>query len=72
MQRHCGIVGCGSWLRENALTQPATVHDPVNVVRRGRSEHFFLLDDQGPPPSHRGRAIMLLRMAYTVPKKFGR
>ena len=32
MQRHCGIVGCGSWLRENALTQPATVHDPVNVM----------------------------------------
>src|ERR1700736_2892732 len=46
-------VRCGSWLRDNALTQPATVHDPVNVVRHGRSEQFFLLDDQGPPPSHR-------------------
>jgi len=28
-------------LRDNALTQPATVHDPVNVVRHGRSEQFF-------------------------------
>jgi hypothetical protein len=44
----------GSWLRDNALTQPATVHGPVNVVRHRRSEHFFLLDDQGPPLSHRG------------------
>jgi hypothetical protein len=25
----------GSWLRDNALTQAATVHDPVNVVRHG-------------------------------------
>jgi hypothetical protein len=29
------------WLRDNALTQPATFHDPVNVVRHGRSEQFF-------------------------------
>src|ERR1700704_6426417 len=26
-------VRVGSWLRDNALTQRATVHDPVNVVR---------------------------------------
>jgi hypothetical protein len=25
----------GSWLRDNALTQAATVHYPVNVVRHG-------------------------------------
>jgi hypothetical protein len=31
----------GSWLRDNALTQPATVRDPVNVVRHGRFEQFF-------------------------------
>jgi len=31
----------GSWLRDNALPQPATVHDPVNVVRQGQSEQFF-------------------------------
>jgi hypothetical protein len=28
-------------LRDNALTQPATVHDPVNVVRHDRAEQFF-------------------------------
>ena len=42
-------VADGSWLRDNALTQPATVHDPVNVVRHGRFEQFFLLDDQDLP-----------------------
>src|SRR5260370_33370271 len=31
----------GSWLRDNALTQPATLHVPANVVRHGRSEQFF-------------------------------
>src|SRR5258706_7945118 len=31
-------VAYGSWLRDNALMQFATVHDPVNVVRHGRSE----------------------------------
>ena len=35
----------GSWLRDNALTQPATVHDPVNVV--GRSEQFFPVGRSG-------------------------
>jgi hypothetical protein len=45
----------GCWL--NRSTQPATVHDPVNVVRRGRSEIFFLLDDQGPPLIHRGGVL---------------
>ena len=40
-------VRCGSWLRDNALTQSVTVHDPVKVVQHGRFEHFFLLDDQG-------------------------
>jgi hypothetical protein len=39
-------VRLGSWFRDNALMQFATVHDPVNVVRHGRSEQFFLLDDQ--------------------------
>jgi hypothetical protein len=34
------MVRVGSWLRDNALTQPATVHDPVNVVRHGRSEQM--------------------------------
>jgi hypothetical protein len=29
---YVAYVGSGSWLRDNALTQPATVHDPVNVV----------------------------------------
>jgi error-prone DNA polymerase len=38
-------VSYGSWLRDNALTQPATVHDPVNVVGDGRPEQFFLLDE---------------------------
>jgi hypothetical protein len=47
-------VGNGSWLRDNALTPPATVHDPVNVVPHGRSENFFVLDDQALPLSHRG------------------
>jgi hypothetical protein len=37
----------GSWLRDNALTQPATVHDPVNVVRHGRSEQFFPVGRSG-------------------------
>jgi hypothetical protein len=27
-----GDVSCGSWLRDNVLTQPATARDPVNVV----------------------------------------
>ena len=44
-------VSFGSWLRDNALTQAPAVHDPVNAVRHGQSEQFFLLDDQGPPPS---------------------
>jgi hypothetical protein len=37
----------GSWLRDNALTQPATVRDPVNVVRHGRSEQFFPVGRSG-------------------------
>src|SRR3982074_745542 len=37
----------GSWLRDNALTRPATVHDPVNVVRHGRSEQFFPVGRSG-------------------------
>jgi hypothetical protein len=39
----------GSWLRDNALTRSATVHDPVNVVRHGRFAQFFLLDNQDLP-----------------------
>ena len=39
--------GSGSCLRDNALTQPATVHDPVNVVRHGRSEQFFPVGRSG-------------------------
>jgi len=39
-------VGSGSWLRDNALARSATVRDPVNVVRHGPFERFFLLDDQ--------------------------
>jgi hypothetical protein len=42
-------VSVGSWLRDNALTRSAPVHDPVNVVRHGRFEQFFLLDDQDLP-----------------------
>lgn len=34
-------------MRDNALTLSATAHDPVNVVRHGRFEQFFLLNDQG-------------------------
>ncbi len=30
-----GDVSCGSWLRENVLTQAPTVHYPVNAVRHG-------------------------------------
>src|SRR6266436_5727916 len=37
----------GSWLRDNALTQPATLHVPVNVVRHGRSEQFFPVERSG-------------------------
>jgi hypothetical protein len=37
----------GSWLRDNALTQPTTVHDPVNVVRHGRFEQFFPVGRSG-------------------------
>jgi len=44
-------------LRDNALTPPAIVDDPVNVARHGGSEHFFLLDGQGPPLSHRGGVL---------------
>src|SRR5713101_3390358 len=40
-------VGNGSWLRDNALTQPATLHVPVNVVRHGRSEQFFPVERSG-------------------------
>src|SRR6266436_4687821 len=40
-------VRSGSWLRDNALTRPATVHDPVNVVRHGRSEQFFPVGRSG-------------------------
>ncbi len=36
-----------SWLRDNALTEPTTVHDPVNVVRHGRSEQFFPVGRSG-------------------------
>src|SRR6266404_2485089 len=35
------------WLRDNALTQPATPHVPVNVVRHGRSEQFFPVERSG-------------------------
>jgi len=34
-------------LRDNALTQPATVHDPVNVVWHGGSEQFFPVGRSG-------------------------
>ena len=44
-----GDVAYGSWLRDNALTRSATVHDPVNVVRHGRFEQFLPLDDQDLP-----------------------
>jgi hypothetical protein len=37
----------GSWLRDNALPQPATVNDPVNVVRQGQSEQFFPVGRSG-------------------------
>jgi hypothetical protein len=37
----------GSWLRDNALMQPSTVHDPVNVVLHGRSEQFFCVGRSG-------------------------
>src|SRR5713226_2342833 len=40
-------VRLGSWLRDNALTQPATLHVPVNVVRHGRSEQFFPVERSG-------------------------
>src|SRR5258708_21491600 len=40
-------VRCGSWLRDNALTQPATLHVPVNVVRHGRSEQLFPVERSG-------------------------
>src|SRR5712672_2399973 len=40
-------VSIGSWLRDNALTQPATLHVPVNVVRHGRSEQFFPVERSG-------------------------
>ena len=36
-----------SWLRDNALPQPATVNDPVNVVRQGQSEQFFPVGRSG-------------------------
>src|SRR5258708_12112338 len=51
---HSSDVCCGSWLRDNALMQFATVHDPVNVVRHGRSEQFFPVGRSGPSLSHRG------------------
>ena len=35
------------WLRDNALPQPATVNDPVNVVRQGQSEQFFPVGRSG-------------------------
>jgi hypothetical protein len=44
----------GSWLRDNALTHPATVYDPVNAVRHGRSEQFFPVGRSGPPLSYGG------------------
>ncbi|MGA7209853.1 MAG: hypothetical protein WBX78_13315, partial [Pseudolabrys sp.] len=55
---HCGGKCCvanaalaqdryGSWLRDNALPQPATVNDPVNVVRQGQSEQFFPVGRSG-------------------------
>jgi len=40
-------VRVGSWLRDNALTQSATAHDPVNVVRHGRFEQFFPVGRSG-------------------------
>jgi hypothetical protein len=40
-------VSNGSWLRDNALTQSATAHDPVNVVRHGRFEQFFPVGRSG-------------------------
>jgi hypothetical protein len=48
--RHRGLscrVSKGSWLRDNALTQSATAHDPVNVVRHGRFEQFFPVGRSG-------------------------
>ena len=42
--------GYGSWLRDNALTRPATVHDPVNLVRHGQSEQFFPVGRSGSAP----------------------
>src|SRR6266849_6655143 len=45
-QRACNV-RVGSWLRDNALTQPATLHVPVNVVRHGRSEQFFPVERSG-------------------------
>src|ERR1700733_15519827 len=40
-------VGSGSWLRDNALTRAGNVHDPVGVVRHGRSEQFFPVGRSG-------------------------
>jgi hypothetical protein len=40
-------VGDGSWLRDNALTQSATAHNPVNVARHGRFEQFFPVGRSG-------------------------
>src|ERR1700731_766287 len=37
----------GSWLRDNALTRAGNVHDPVGVVRPGRSEQFFPVGRSG-------------------------
>jgi hypothetical protein len=37
----------GSWLRDNALTQSATAHDPVDVVRHGRFKQFFPVGRSG-------------------------
>jgi hypothetical protein len=44
--RRISDVALGSWLRDNALARSATDRDPVNVVRHGPFEQFFLLDDQ--------------------------
>jgi hypothetical protein len=53
-------VCCGSWLRDNALTQSVTVYDPVNVVRHGPFEQFFLLDDQSHSGGMLGKGLLAI------------